>query len=82
MKNVALFTAAALAAATAFTGAASAQPYNTGDFARAALVKIAPDADVASLSNAEAVAVYQSVQSETGNANQTARAEAMINGYN
>lgn len=81
MKNVALITAAALTAATTFAGVASAQTFNTGDFARSALERIAPDADVAALSNAQAVAVYQVVQDETGAANQKARAEAMIRSY-
>jgi hypothetical protein len=83
MKNVALFTAAALAASTLFSGAASAQnAYNTGDFARAALEKIAPNADVSALSNAEAVAVFQAVQSENSAGNREARAESMIDGFN
>ena len=33
MKKIVLLTAAAIATAAAFGGAASAQPYNTGDFA-------------------------------------------------
>ena len=81
MKNAAFLTAAALAAATAFSGAASAQTFNTGDFARAALEKIAPEADVADLTNAQAVAVYQAVQDENTAANRAASAEAMIKSY-
>jgi Skp family chaperone for outer membrane proteins len=81
MKNAAFLTVAALAAAAAVSGAASAQTFNTGDFARAALEKIAPAADVAELTNAQAVAVYQAVQDENTAANRAASAEAMINSY-
>ncbi|WP_417742036.1 hypothetical protein [Salipiger sp.] len=81
MKNASFLTVAALAAATAYAGAASAQTFNTGDFARTALEKIAPTADVADLSNAQAVAVYQAVQDEASAANREASAEAMIKSY-
>ena len=76
MKKLIVLTAAAV---TAFAGVASAQGYKTGDFARAALEKIAPNADVSALSNAEAVAVFQAVQSENSAGNRAARAESMIN---
>ncbi|MCR8551092.1 hypothetical protein M4578_25015 [Salipiger sp. P9] len=81
MKKIVLLTAAAIATAAAFGGAASAQPYNTGDFARAALERLVPNTGAASLSNSEAVAVYQAVQDEDGVGNQKARAEAMIRSY-
>ncbi|MBN9890313.1 hypothetical protein [Salipiger abyssi] len=81
MKRFIALTAAAVTAASAFAGAASAQTYSTGDAARAALSRIAPESNVSALSNAEAVAVYQAVQDETGAGNTKAAAEALIRNY-
>ncbi|APX23298.1 MULTISPECIES: hypothetical protein [Salipiger] len=81
MKRFVVLTAAALTAASAIVGTASAQTANTGDYARSALERIAPNANIAALSNAEAVAVYQVVQTENGAANAKARAQAMIANY-
>ncbi|APZ51897.1 hypothetical protein [Salipiger abyssi] len=81
MNRFIALTAAAVTAASAFAGAASAQTYSTGDAARAALTRIAPEANVSALSNAEAVAVYQAVQEENGAGNTKAAAEALIHNY-
>lgn len=81
MKRFITFTAAAITTVAALTGAASAQAYNTGDNARAALERLAPNANVAALTNAQAVAAYQLVQDEDSTADQKARAKAVINSY-
>lgn len=81
MKRFITLTAAAVTTVAALTGAASAQSYNTGDNARAALERIAPNANVDALTNAQAVAAYQLVQDENSAANQKARAKAIISSY-
>lgn len=78
MKKLIVLTAAAV---TAFAGVASAQGYNTGDFARAALERIAPEADASGLTNAEAVAIYNQMQDETGAGNAKSKAESLIRSY-
>ncbi|MBU2960242.1 hypothetical protein KO516_05240 [Citreicella sp. C3M06] len=82
MNRIALIAAAAITATAALSGAASAQTNNTGDAARKALSQIAPNADVASLSNSEAVAAWQVVSDEGSAAEAKFRAEALIRNFN
>ncbi|MDO6588383.1 hypothetical protein Q4543_23110 [Salipiger sp. 1_MG-2023] len=82
MNRIALAAAAALTATAALAGAASAQTNNTGDAARKALSQIAPNADVASLSNAEAVAAWQVVSDQGSAAKAKFQAEALIRNFN
>jgi len=89
MKTFGTFVAASVIAAASLAGAASAgtfgetfiESFKTGDVARSALEKIAPGAGATDLSNAQAIAVYQAVQDESGSTNARARAEAMIGNY-
>ncbi|EIE52133.1 hypothetical protein AL036_13070 [Salipiger aestuarii] len=81
MNRFAVLTAAALTATAALTGVASAQAYNTGDYARATLVKLVPSADVSGLTNAEAVAVLQAANAETGRTNAKETASSMIRDF-
>ncbi|MBU2960760.1 hypothetical protein KO516_08015 [Citreicella sp. C3M06] len=82
MTRIALIAAAALTATAALSGAASAQTNNTGDAACAALSRIAPNADVAALSNAEAVAAWQAASDEGSAATAKFQAEALIRNFN
>lgn len=82
MNRITLLAAAAVTATAALAGAASAQTYNTGDFARQALSQVAPAADVSQLSNAEAVAVWQVVSDETSPARAKSTAKALIQSFN
>lgn len=82
MNRIALIAAAAITATAALSGAASAQSYNTGDAARQALTQIAPSSDVSSLSNAEAVAVWQAVSDEGSASTAKFQAEALIRSFN
>lgn len=81
MKRFITLTAAAITTVAVLSGAASAQAYNTGDNARAALQHIAPNANVEALTNTQAVAVYQLVQDETSAANKKATVEAAVANY-
>lgn len=82
MNRIALITAAAITATAALSGAASAQPNNTGDAARKALSHIVPNADIASLSNAEAIAAWQAASDEDSAAKAKFQAEALIRNFN
>lgn len=81
MTRFATLAAAALTATAALTGAASAQAYNTGDQARAALSRIVPNADVSALSNAEAVATYQAASEASNPAEARENAASLIRAY-
>ena len=81
MNRFTIVAAAALTATAALTGAASAQAYNTGDHARAELSKLVPGANVAELTNAEAVAVLHAADDETGRTNAKETATTMIRDF-
>ncbi|EAU46332.1 hypothetical protein [Salipiger bermudensis] len=81
MKRFITLTAAAITTVAALSGAASAQAYNTGDNARAALQRIAPTANVEALTNSQAIAVYQLVQDENSAADKKASVEAAVHNY-
>lgn len=76
MKRIALISAIAI---STIAGAASAQ--GTGDNARAEILRIAPNANVEALSNAQAVAIWNNVQDETSAFTAKQRAEAMVRSY-